>query len=180
MSHGRQVQYCGKLTLSLGTTNVLPCPTFTGSLRGVKHVLICVNSCIKKAFLSARKSPLNPSVSRPKRMSTQPYRPPHVRKSGARVSALLRRGAAPYADGCERHFGHSHLISLLPFAVLGLSSRLTWHDFAYVTMAQKVPSSTLAQPFQPYPSFLERSAPHIPVAQDPPLQPPGISDSDKM
>ena len=51
----------------------------------------------------------------------------------------------------------------------GLSSRLTWHDFEYVTMALKVPSSTLV--YHPYPSFLERSGPHIPVAQDPPSAP---------
>ena len=31
---------------------------------------------------------------------------------GARVSAPLRRGAAPYADGCERILWRSHLISL--------------------------------------------------------------------
>ena len=37
---------------------------------------------------------------------------------GVRVSAPLRRGAAPYADGCERFSGHSHLISLLLFGPL--------------------------------------------------------------
>ena len=86
-------------------------------------------------------------------------------------STALRRGAARYGDGCEYFFGRSRLISLLLFAVLGLSSRLTWHDFAYVTMAQKVPSSTLVYPLYPNPSFLERSGPHIPVAQDPSSQP---------
>ena len=65
---------------------------------------------------------------------------------GVRVSASLRRGAAPYADGSLCSQTPSHLISLLLFAVLGLSSRLTWHDFSYVTMAQKVHSSTLTQP----------------------------------
>ena len=35
------------------------------------------------------------------------------RGSGARVSAAARRGAAPYADGCEPFSGSSHLISLL-------------------------------------------------------------------
>ena len=34
---------------------------------------------------------------------------------GVRVSAPLRRGAAPYADGCEQIYGHSHPISLLLF-----------------------------------------------------------------
>ena len=142
MSHGRQVQYCGKLTLAVGTVNVLPCPTYTGSLRGVEYVLMGVNLRISKHFISPKVT-LEPSVSRPKRMSTQPYRPPHVCGSGVRVSALVRRGAAPYADGYELLFGHSHLISLLPFGVLGLSSRLTRHDFSYVTMALKVHSSTL-------------------------------------
>ena len=32
---------------------------------------------------------------------------------GQRVSAALRRAAAPYADGCEQIFGSSQLISLL-------------------------------------------------------------------
>ena len=86
-------------------------------------------------------------------------------------STALRRGAAPYADGCECFFVRSRLISLLLFAVLGLSSRLTWHDFAYVTMAQKVPSSTLVPPWPPNPSFLEGFGPYIPVAPDPPSQP---------
>ena len=45
--------------------------------------------------------------------------------------------------GVHTPLGHSHSISLLPFAVLGQSSRLTWHDFAYVTMAQKVPPGPL-------------------------------------
>ena len=31
---------------------------------------------------------------------------------GVRVSAHLRHGAAPYANGCEHILGHSHLISL--------------------------------------------------------------------
>ena len=86
VSHGRQVQYCGKLTLSLGTANVLPCPTYTGSLRGVEHVLIGVNLRISKHFIS-------PKVNRTDRRTSA--------EGGVRVSALLRRGAAPYADGCE-------------------------------------------------------------------------------
>ena len=75
---------------------------------------------------------------------------------GVRVSAHLRRGAAPYADGSLSSQTPSHLISLLIFAVLGLSSRLTWHDFSYVTMAQKVQASTLVYCLYSYPPFLER------------------------
>ena len=37
------------------------------------------------------------------------------RGSGVRVSALLRRGAAPYADASGAVNRHSHLISLLLF-----------------------------------------------------------------
>ena len=33
---------------------------------------------------------------------------------GMRVSAHVRRGAAPYGNGCEQISGHSNLISLLP------------------------------------------------------------------
>ena len=34
-------------------------------------------------------------------------------RAGVRVSAHVRRGAAPYGNGCEQISGHSHLISLL-------------------------------------------------------------------
>ena len=73
---------------------------------------------------------------------------------GVRVSAPLRRGAAPYADAAGCSQGSSHLISLSILGVLGLSSRLTWHDFAYVTMALKVPPGPSLYPLYPYPSFL--------------------------
>ena len=63
---------------------------------------------------------------------------------GVRVSAHLRRGAAPYADGSLSSQTPSHLISLLIFAVLGLSSRLTWHDFLYVTRAPWIVVDSLA------------------------------------
>ena len=33
-------------------------------------------------------------------------------RAGVRVSAHVRRGAAPYGNGCEQISGHSHLISL--------------------------------------------------------------------
>ena len=77
------------------------------------------------------------------------------------------RSGAFYADG------YSHSISLLPFAALVLSSRLAWHDFAHVTMARKVHSSTLVHPLHPNPSFLERSGPYMPVAPDPRRNPRG-------
>ena len=51
------------------------------------------------------------------------------------VSAACRRGAAAYGNACEQIFGPSHLISHRSKSNPGLSSRLTWHDFAYVTMA---------------------------------------------
>ena len=38
---------------------------------------------------------------------------------------------------------------------------VTWRDFAYVTMAQKVPSSTLVQLLQPKVPYSKRSDPHI-------------------
>ena len=72
--------------------------------------------------------------------------------------------------GVHTPLGHSHSISLLPFAVLGLSSRLTWHDFSYVTMAQKVPSSTLEYPRYPKRFFSEGFGDHMPVTPDPPSQ----------
>ena len=53
---------------------------------------------------------------------------------GVRVSATARRGAAPYADGAQwlvRARTHDCLPSLVGER---LSSRLTWHDFVYVTM----------------------------------------------
>ena len=81
--------------------------------------------------------------------------------------------------GVHTPLGHSHSISLLPFAVLGLSSRLTWHDFAYVTMAQKVPSSTLEYPRYPKRFFSEGFGDHMPVTPDPPSQPRGAWNAEK-
>ena len=52
-----------------------------------------------------------------------------------RVSASARRVAAAYGNACEQIFGPSHLISHRSKNYPGLSSRLTWHDFAYVRMA---------------------------------------------
>ena len=94
-----------------------------------------------------------------------------TRVVGVRVSAPLHRGAAPYGDGSLCSQAPSHFISLSILGVLGLTSLLTWHDFSYVTMAQKVQASTLVYPWYPYPSFWERAGPHIPVAQDPPSEP---------
>ena len=70
-----------------------------------------------KAFYQLKKSPLNPPylarsgcrLNRTDRRTSA--------EGGVRVSALLRRGAAPYADGCEQISGHSHLISL---SILGV------------------------------------------------------------
>ena len=92
---------------------------------------------------------------------------------GVRVSAPSRRGAAPYADGSLSSQTPSHLISLTLSAVLGLSSRLTWHDFAYATMAQKVHSSTLVYPLYPYPSFWDALAPTCPSPRTPRYNPGG-------
>ena len=67
--------------------------------------------------------------------------------------------------------GHSYTISLLPFAVLGLSSRLTWHDFACFTMAQKVHVLYTCAFLAPHPLFFRKiraSGPYMPVAPDPP------------
>ena len=38
---------------------------------------------------------------------------PRAARVGVRVSARVRRGAAPYGNDCEPISGHSHLISLL-------------------------------------------------------------------
>ena len=66
-----------------------------------------------------------------------------------RVSASARRVAAAYGNACEQIFGPSHLISHRSKSNPGLSSRLTWHDFAYVTMV-------------PSPQHPSHIVPHIP------------------
>ena len=45
---------------------------------------------------------------------------------GMRVSASMRRGAAPYGNGCEQISGHSHLISL-PIGVDNLDLRAAFY-----------------------------------------------------
>ena len=52
-----------------------------------------------------------------------------------RSSAMVRRAAAAYGNACEQFFGGSHLNSEPKSADPELSSRLTWHDFVYVTLA---------------------------------------------
>ena len=77
-----------------------------------------------------------PNLARSRRQLDRPDRPPgSAAASGCANSAPMRRGAAPYGNGCEQISGHSHLISLSILCALCLSSRLTWHDFVYVTMA---------------------------------------------
>jgi len=61
---------------------------------------------------------------------------PRAARVGVRGSAPMRRGAAPYGNGCEQISGHSHLISLPIFEwIIGFEggflhnflSRPQWH-----------------------------------------------------
>ena len=52
-----------------------------------------------------------------------------------------------------------------------LSSRLTWHDFAYVTMVQKVRSGSVMLPLLPKVTYSNGLGPYIPVTPDPESQP---------
>ena len=79
--------------------------------------------------------------------------------------------------GVHTPLGHSHSISLLPFAVLGLSSRLTWHDFSYVTMALKVHPGPIVYCLYCYPSFWRGSGPYMPVTLNPPSKPQACENS---
>ena len=112
----RQVRYRGRLTPALNTIDAISYPTFTGPRIVFKMFSLRISQHLfpPKIRVAAAKPP-NLGQSR-----CRLHRSDHrmCRRSGARVSAPLRRGAAPYADGCERFPGHSHLISLLLFAVL--------------------------------------------------------------
>ena len=74
-----------------------------------------------------------------------------------RLSALARRVAAAYGNACEQIFGPSHLISHRSKSNPGLSSRLTWHDFAYVTMAPCIKVHHIATIAYHRPPFLDPS-----------------------
>ena len=147
-----------------------PMSYLTVLLQGCYQVLERCKKTYFKAVLSTLESPQD-SVSGRRQHRFDDRNARRCCGVGVRVSAPLRRGAAPYGDGSLCSQAPSHLISLSILGVLGLSSRLTWHDFVYVTMAQKVQASTLVYPWYPYPSFWERAGPHIPVAQDPPSEP---------
>ena len=139
-------------------------------LQGCYQVLERCKKTYFKAVLSTLESPQD-SVSGRRQHRFDDRNARRCCGVGVRVSAPLRRGAAPYGDGSLCSQAPSHLIILSILGVLGLSSRLTWHDFAYVTMAPKVHPGPSVYPSYPNPSFLERSGPHMSVAPDPPSKP---------
>ena len=90
------------------------------------------------------------------------------------VSAACRRGAAAYGNACEQIFGPSHLISHRSKSYAGLSSRLTWHDFAYVTMAPCIMVHYDATGGYRRPPFLDPPADEHPRQPLPPADTPGF------
>ena len=88
-----------------------------------------------------------------------------------RVSASARRAAAAYGNAFWLLSEARTLISLLLFVLYRLSSRLTWHDFAYVTMVQKVRSGSVAFTCFTKVTYSNGLGPYIPVTPDPESQP---------
>ena len=123
---------------------------------------------ISQHFISSKKAPAKPPNLGQSRCRL--HRSDHrmCRRSGVRVSAPLRRGAAPYADGCERFSGHSHLISLLLFAVLSDLRRGFYVTFRDTQCTIK---STLQYPFRLHqiatPPFSKDLAPTYPSLRTP-------------
>ena len=62
-------------------------------------------------MLLALESPVNPRTGPEADVDLIVPTAPRAARVGVRGSAPVRRGAAPYADGCEQISGHSHLIS---------------------------------------------------------------------
>ena len=111
---GRQVEYRGKLTPVLGITDVLPYST----LQGCYQVLERCKKTYFKVLYQLCKSP-QASVSG-RRHDVDSKAAATARRCcgvGVRVSAPLRRGAAPYGDGSLCSQAPSHLISL---SILGV------------------------------------------------------------
>ena len=84
------------------------------TLQGCYHVL---NRCELGYFGTAVSSVIAcqpPNLARSRRRLDRPDRPSRCGQAvrvGVRGSAPMRRGAAPYGNGCEQISGHSHLIS---------------------------------------------------------------------
>ena len=69
-------------------------------------------------MLSALESPVNPRTWPEADVDLIVPTAPRAARVGVRGSAPVRRGAAPYGNGCEHISGHSHLISLCILSTL--------------------------------------------------------------
>ena len=88
-----------------------------------------------------------------------------------RSGAPMRRGAAPYADGCSHSIGAFTLHFPTPF---GSTRAELAADMARFCVRHNGAKSTLQYPFVLLvllPLFLERSGPYMPVAPAPPSKP---------
>ena len=88
--------------------------------------------------------------------------------ASAHLPAAQRRLMVMPFGSCQK-LGRSFPYWFL--VVQRLSSRLTWHDFAYVTIVQKVRSGSVTLPCLPKVTYSNGLGPYIPVTPDPSSQP---------
>ena len=81
------------------------------TLQGCYQVLKSCDLGYFFARLSAPQSPVNPRILPEADVDLIVPTAPRAARVGVRGSAPMRRGAAPYGNGCEQISGHSHLIS---------------------------------------------------------------------
>ena len=91
--------------------------------------------------------------------------------ASAHLPAAQRRLMVMPFGSCQK-LGRSFPYWFL--VVQRLSSRLTWHDFAYVTIVQKVRSGSVTLPCLPKVTYSNGLGPYIPVTPDPSSQPRGL------
>ena len=107
---GRQVEYRRKSTPVLGITDVLPYSTLQSCYQVLER---CKKSILKPSIGSVRahKPPYRADANVDSTDSTVP----RCCGVGVRVSAPLRRGAAPYGDGflCSQTSSHLNFLSIL-------------------------------------------------------------------
>ena len=146
-----------------------------------------ISSCERPATYAPRTSPRARAVRRAGicrcALSCSSSRASRARvrraTGGARVSAALRRRAALYADACEQIIGPSHLIYHRSKSNPGLSSRLTWHDFAFVRMAPWIMVDYDVNPVYPDPPFWARPADEHPRRHPPTVTTPGAKAAEE-
>ena len=150
-----------------------PMSYLTVLLQGCYQVLERCKKTYFKAVLSTLESPQD-SVSGRRQHRFDDRNAPRCCGVGVRVSAPLRRGAAPYGDGSLCSQAPSHLISL---SILGVPEEFRpefYKEFCVRHNGAKSPSWSLCAPLAPQSALFKGIWPPHTRRPRPPVGTPGL------